>query len=61
MFLFFFQVLFTQFQYSDRSTLPPNALRKALACSFQDQHRFQLGHMDDAAECFVSQKLFSYI
>ncbi|KAL3876171.1 hypothetical protein ACJMK2_034042 [Sinanodonta woodiana] len=46
------QVIFTQFQYSDQSSLPPNALRKALAETFSKQERFQLGHMDDAAECF---------
>lgn len=47
------QVIFTQFQYSDQASLPPDALRRALADSFTNQQRFQLGHMDDAAECFV--------
>lgn len=46
--------LFAQFQYSQESALPPDALRKALAETFFDQRRFQLGFMDDAAECFVS-------
>ncbi|KAK3091678.1 hypothetical protein FSP39_021802 [Pinctada imbricata] len=46
------KVIFTQFQYSDQSSLPPDALRKALADTFMNQQRFQLGHMDDAAECF---------
>lgn len=46
------KVIFTQLQYSDKSSLHPNALRRALAEAFVDQHRFQLGHMDDAAECF---------
>ena len=55
----YLQVIFTQFQYSDQSALPPDALRKALANTFQDQQRFQLGLMDDAAECFVSGVLFS--
>ena len=50
----FLQVIFTQFQYSDQSVLPPDALRKAMAKTFQDQQRFQMGLMDDAAECFVS-------
>lgn len=50
-----FQVIFTQFQYSDKASLHPDALRKALAETFANQQRFQLGHMDDAAECFVSQ------
>ena len=48
------QVIFTQFQFSDQSSLHPDALRKALAETFANQQRFQLGHMDDAAECFVS-------
>ncbi|XP_013386619.1 uncharacterized protein LOC106156068 isoform X1 [Lingula anatina] len=46
------KVIFTQFQYSDQSALPPDALRKALAQNFSNEQRFQLGHMDDAAECF---------
>ncbi|XP_062571731.1 inactive ubiquitin carboxyl-terminal hydrolase 53-like isoform X2 [Saccostrea cucullata] len=46
------KVIFTQFQYSDQASLPPDALRRALADSFTNQQRFQLGHMDDAAECF---------
>ena len=49
-----FQVIFTQFQYSDQSALPPDALRGALARTLRDQQRFQLNLMDDAAECFVS-------
>ena len=28
-------------------------------CFLQDQHRFQLGDMDDAAECFVSGTVLS--
>lgn len=48
------QVLFTQFLYSDKDALPPDALRKALAISFVKEQRFQLRSMDDAAECFVS-------
>ncbi|XP_052768343.1 uncharacterized protein LOC128208776 isoform X2 [Mya arenaria] len=46
------KVIFTQFQYSDQSSLQPSVLRKALATTFATQERFQLGHMDDAAECF---------
>ncbi|XP_050391951.1 uncharacterized protein LOC126810756 isoform X1 [Patella vulgata] len=46
------KIIFTQFQYSDKSSLHPDALRKALAETFANQQRFQLGHMDDAAECF---------
>ena len=48
------QALFTQFQHSSQSALPPDDLRQALAHCYQEQHRFQLGIMDDAAECFVS-------
>ncbi|XP_022240584.1 inactive ubiquitin carboxyl-terminal hydrolase 54-like [Limulus polyphemus] len=43
--------LFAQLQYSQESALPPDALRHALAETFH-QRRFQLGGMDDAAECF---------
>lgn len=53
-FLLFFQELFNQFQSSTESALPPDSLRFALAQAFNDQRRFRLGFMDDAAECFVS-------
>ncbi|CAI8054450.1 Inactive ubiquitin carboxyl-terminal hydrolase 54 [Geodia barretti] len=46
------QALFVQFQHSSQSALPPDHLREALARCYQEQHRFQLGIMDDAAECF---------
>lgn len=48
------QSIFVQFQYSTEKVLPSDALRTALAKTFQDEQRFQLGIMDDAAECFVS-------
>lgn len=46
------QELFSQLQSSTETALPPDALRRALASTFFDQNRFQLGCMDDAAECF---------
>ncbi|GLV45295.1 echinus [Carabus blaptoides fortunei] len=49
--------LFSQLQFSQESALPPDALRRALAESFFDQQRFQLGFMDDAAECFENMLL----
>jgi len=53
LFFFFFQSIFAQFQFSSEKVLPSDALRCALAKTFQDEQRFQLGIMDDAAECFV--------
>lgn len=55
-FLPFVQSIFAQFQFSSERVLPSDALRSALAKTFQDEQRFQLGIMDDAAECFVSPK-----
>ena len=52
--MYLLQELFAQLQFSQEAALPPDALRRALAESFFDQQRFQLGFMDDAAECFVS-------
>lgn len=49
-----FQTIFAQFQHSREKALPSNNMRHALAESFKDEQRFQLGFMDDAAECFVS-------
>lgn len=51
--LLLLQSIFSQFQYSSEKVLPSDALRNALAKTFQDEQRFQLGIMDDAAECFV--------
>ena len=39
--------------------LPSDTLRSALAKTFQDEQRFQLGIMDDAAECYVSAGLWT--
>ncbi|XP_077468817.1 ubiquitin carboxyl-terminal hydrolase 54-like isoform X2 [Stigmatopora argus] len=44
--------IFAQFQHSSDTVLPSDALRSALAETFRDERRFQLGTMDDAAECF---------
>uniref|UniRef100_A0A8C9GBI6 USP domain-containing protein n=1 Tax=Pavo cristatus TaxID=9049 RepID=A0A8C9GBI6_PAVCR len=46
--------IFSQFQHSREKALPSDNMRHALAESFKDEQRFQLGFMDDAAECFVS-------
>ncbi|XP_058405955.1 inactive ubiquitin carboxyl-terminal hydrolase 53 isoform X2 [Diceros bicornis minor] len=43
---------FAQFQHSREKALPSDNIRHALAESFKDEQRFQLGLMDDAAECF---------
>uniref|UniRef100_A0A1I8IZP7 USP domain-containing protein n=1 Tax=Macrostomum lignano TaxID=282301 RepID=A0A1I8IZP7_9PLAT len=43
------KVVFTQLRFSDRPTLDAGVLRSALAAQFSD--RFQLGEMDDSAEC----------
>ncbi|XP_040003229.1 inactive ubiquitin carboxyl-terminal hydrolase 53 isoform X2 [Xiphias gladius] len=44
--------IFSQFQQSREQVLPSDSLRNALAETFKDEQRFQLGLMDDAAECF---------
>lgn len=49
--------MFSQLQFSHETALPPDALRRALAENFLDRGRFQLGHMDDAAECFENMLL----
>ncbi|XP_034040541.1 inactive ubiquitin carboxyl-terminal hydrolase 54a [Thalassophryne amazonica] len=55
--------IFAQFQYSSDKVLPSDALRSALAKTFQDEQRFQLGIMDDAAECFenILQRIHFHI
>lgn len=47
------QSIFSQFQQSRERVLPSDSLRNALAETFKNEQRFQLGLMDDAAECFV--------
>ena len=46
------KVLFTQYEYSELSSLPPDVLRNALSLHFSNEQRFRLGQMDDAAEAF---------
>ncbi|XP_068831158.1 inactive ubiquitin carboxyl-terminal hydrolase 53 isoform X2 [Capricornis sumatraensis] len=46
------KTIFAQFQHSREKALPSDNIRHALAESFRDEQRFQLGLMDDAAECF---------
>eukprot|EP00112_Aurelia_sp_Birch-Aquarium-sp1_P005691 Seg1646.11 transcript_id=Seg1646.11/GoldUCD/mRNA.D3Y31 product="Inactive ubiquitin carboxyl-terminal hydrolase 54" protein_id=Seg1646.11/GoldUCD/D3Y31 len=46
------QDIFENFAESDEAALPPDVLRIALAKAFQDQRKFQIGRMGDAAECF---------
>ncbi|XP_062850219.1 inactive ubiquitin carboxyl-terminal hydrolase 53 [Trichomycterus rosablanca] len=46
------KVIFSQFKDSRERALPSDNLRHALAETFKDEQRFQLGFMDDAAECF---------
>lgn len=46
------KAIFAQYQYSERPAMPADSLRSALAQTFADQHRFQIGLMDDASECF---------
>ncbi|XP_065652580.1 inactive ubiquitin carboxyl-terminal hydrolase 54 isoform X4 [Hydra vulgaris] len=44
--------MFQKLQDSDASAIDPDDLRRSMAKAFVDEHRFQLGRMDDAAECF---------
>ncbi|XP_072318350.1 inactive ubiquitin carboxyl-terminal hydrolase 53 isoform X2 [Eucyclogobius newberryi] len=55
--------IFSQFQQSRERVLPSDSLRNALAETFKDEQRFQLGLMDDAAECFenILEKMHLHI
>ncbi|XP_068960995.1 inactive ubiquitin carboxyl-terminal hydrolase 53 isoform X2 [Petaurus breviceps papuanus] len=57
------QTIFAQFQHSREKALPSDNIRLALAESFRDEQRFQLGFMDDAAECFenILEKIHFHI
>jgi hypothetical protein len=50
-------VLFTQYQYGESASIPPDVVRRAMATCYKDQYQFQLGLMDDAAECFVRKSI----
>lgn len=47
------QSIFTQFQFAEEKSIPPRALRQALAALYYSEHRFQLGSLADATEAFV--------
>uniref|UniRef100_UPI00358E95E0 uncharacterized protein isoform X2 n=1 Tax=Myxine glutinosa TaxID=7769 RepID=UPI00358E95E0 len=53
------KVLFGQFESSGNNVLTADGLRQALAETFRDEHKFQLGGMQDAAECF--EVLLTYL
>ncbi|XP_074129161.1 ubiquitin carboxyl-terminal hydrolase 53 [Sminthopsis crassicaudata] len=57
------KTIFAQFQHSREKALPSDNIRHALAESFRDEQRFQLGFMDDAAECFenILEKIHFHI
>ena len=44
------QVVFTNYQYSDKAIIPPDALREALSLLYQEEGRFAMGGIDDASE-----------
>ena len=55
------QELFDGFQHGGQSAIPPDVLRRAMAECYEEQNRFQIGRMDDAAECFVSVRMWSHM
>jgi hypothetical protein len=46
------KVIFTHMEFGEDSSIPPTALRQSLSIAFAKDKRFQLGHMNDAAEAF---------
>ena len=44
------QVVFTNYEYSDKAIIPPDALREALSLLYQEEGRFAMGGIDDASE-----------
>jgi hypothetical protein len=47
------QSIFTQFQFAEDHSIPPRALRHALAALYHSEQRFQMGSLADATEAFV--------
>lgn len=48
------EVIFTQYEFSTESCLPPTVLREAMAILFKPQQRFQLFEIDDASEALLA-------
>eukprot|EP01122_Echinamoeba_exundans_P005562 TRINITY_DN15714_c0_g1_i1.p1 TRINITY_DN15714_c0_g1~~TRINITY_DN15714_c0_g1_i1.p1 ORF type:complete len:600 (+),score=94.08 TRINITY_DN15714_c0_g1_i1:40-1800(+) len=46
------QSIFTQFQFAEDHSIPPRALRHALAALYHAEQRFQMGSLADATEAF---------
>ena len=44
--------LAANYQYHEEGPVTPDVLRNALAKTYQTENRFQIGFMEDAAECF---------
>eukprot|EP01060_Flectonema_neradi_P037494 TRINITY_DN7558_c0_g1_i2.p1 TRINITY_DN7558_c0_g1~~TRINITY_DN7558_c0_g1_i2.p1 ORF type:complete len:575 (+),score=92.15 TRINITY_DN7558_c0_g1_i2:34-1758(+) len=44
--------LFVQYEFSEARNLPPHLVRQVLDHLFKEEHRFQLGDMEDVVECF---------
>jgi hypothetical protein len=44
--------IFVHFQFGEEDTVPPQVLRRALAALYDNEKRFQVGSLDDAAEAF---------
>lgn len=44
------KAVFTQYRFSEASTLPPDVLREALSSTYTKRGRFRLGEMEDATE-----------
>lgn len=47
-------ILAVEYQYHKKGPISPDTLRYALAKTYKSNNKFQIGYMDDAAECFES-------